>query len=259
MSSTDRFTLVFVGQGDPLASGHQGLRPFIEALDLHIGELRPATVEGVERYGSTWPYSKEAFWKALTEVMESRDARRNVFFERPSSPYVGISVNFEEYKGRQSWNVLLDVRPFSFFEEPSHREKRCQHLLDMVRAWASWYPVYYAMAHSQADEQLAADPNLVSSEPYGHQVHQIYWLNVLGPDMVKALNRERILSTPAYVAEPLPPGNILLVTRPTVADVLSEDARLAQARALVHLRPDLRLEDVRAKLNERTQLLAAAR
>ncbi|HYO56201.1 hypothetical protein [Archangium sp.] len=255
MSSTDRFTLTFIAPDNPVASGREGLRAFIEALELHIGELRPTTVEGVERYGSTWPYSKETFWKALEQVMGARDARQNVFFERASSPYVRISVNLEEVKGRGDWNILLDVEPFSFFEQPSVIEERSQRLLELVRAWASWYPVHYVMAHSEADRELALDPNLRPLEAYD-QLHQVYWLNVLGPEMVKALGRERVLSTPAYLVEPLPPGNVLIVTRPTVADCLSEEARLAQARALMHLRPDLRLEEVMAGLRERSEVLA---
>ena len=255
MSSTDRFDLMFIAPGNPVAHGHEGLGAFIEALDRHIGELEPTTVEGVERYGSTWPYSKEAFWKALAEVMGARDARRNVFFERPAGPRVAISVNVEEYQGRQSWNILLDVRPFSFFEEPGHVEARSRQFVELVRAWASWYPVHYAVAHSQADQELAKDPNLYPTEKYA-ELNEVYWLNVLGPELVKALGRQRVLSTPAYLVEPLPPGNVLIVTRPTVADFLSEEARQAQARALVHLRPDLRLEEVMARLRERSQVLA---
>jgi hypothetical protein len=69
MARTDRFVLTFVGAGNPVAGGRAGMGSFIEALELHIGDLQPTTVEGVERFGSTWPYSKETFWKALAEVM----------------------------------------------------------------------------------------------------------------------------------------------------------------------------------------------
>jgi hypothetical protein len=258
MSSTDTFAFVCIAQDNPLASGREGLRSFIEALDLHIGEPRPATVEGVERPSrSTWPYSKENFWKAVEEVMRTKDARQNIFFERPASPYMRLSLNVPEHhevEGRPTWSILLDVRPFSFFEEPQRLEERSQRFVELVRAWASWYPVHYAMAHSQADEYLARDANLGPIETY-KQVNQVYWLNVLGPQLVKALGRERVLSTPAYLVEPLPPGNVLIVTRPTVADCLLEEGRLAQARALVHLRPDLRLEEVMAMLRERSEVL----
>lgn len=257
MSSTDTFAFVCIAQDNPVASGRQGLGSFIEALELHIGELRPATVEGVERFGSTWPYSKENFWKAVEEVMRAKEARQNIFFERPASPYMRLSLNVPEWQvvlGRPTWSILLDVRPFSFFEERGRVEERSERFVELVRAWASWYPVHYAMAHSQADEQLEREPNLAPPEAY-KQVHQVYWLNVLGPELVEALGRQRVLSTPAYLVERLPPGNVLIVTRPTVADCLSEEGRLAQARALVHLRPELRLEEVMARLRERSAVL----
>lgn len=239
-----------------MAGGRAGMGAFIEALELHMGGLRPSAVEGVERFGSTWPYSKEAFWKALAEVMATPGARQNVFFERASSPCARISLNLQEdLAGLQSWSIFLDVEPFSFFEEPPHSAERSRRILELVRAWASWYPAHYAVAHSWADMELARAPGLYSREAY-ETVHQVYWLNVLGPELVKTLGRERVLSTPAYLVELLPTGSVLLVTRPTVADLLSEEARWAQARALVHLRSDLRLEEEMARLRERSHVLA---
>jgi hypothetical protein len=80
----------------------------------------------------------------------------------------------------------------------------------------------------------------------------MHWLNVYGPQLVEALGRERVLSTPAFLVEELPHGAVLLLTRPTPVDFASEQARLAQARALVHLRPDLKLEDVLSTLHRRS-------
>ena len=48
-----------------------------------------------------------------------------------------------------------------------------------------------------------------------------------------------MLSTPAHRVEALPNGAVLLVTWPTAADFASDEARVAQARAHVHLRPEL--------------------
>lgn len=47
---------------------------------------------------------------------------------------------------------------------------------------------------------------------------------------------------------------MLLLTRPTPADFDSEEARQAQARALVHLRPDLKLEATLEALRERSRV-----
>ena len=48
-----------------------------------------------------------------------------------------------------------------------------------------------------------------------------------------------MLSTPAHRVEELPNGAVLLVTWPIAADFARDEARLAQARAHAHLRPDL--------------------
>ncbi|WP_232536831.1 hypothetical protein [Cystobacter fuscus] len=47
---------------------------------------------------------------------------------------------------------------------------------------------------------------------------------------------------------------MLLLTRPTPADFDSEEARLAQARALVHLRPELKLETTLDTLRQRSRV-----
>ncbi|QAT88172.1 hypothetical protein EJ065_6647 [Corallococcus coralloides] len=65
-----------------------------------------------------------------------------------------------------------------------------------------------------------------------------------------------MLSTPAHLVEELPNGSVLLVLRPTAADFASEEARVTQARAHVHLRPDLDFDTVLRTLRERSAVLA---
>jgi hypothetical protein len=64
-----------------------------------------------------------------------------------------------------------------------------------------------------------------------------------------------MLSTPAHRVEELPNGSILLVTWPIAADFASQEARLAQARAHAHLRPDLDFKTVLSALRERSAAL----
>ncbi len=64
-----------------------------------------------------------------------------------------------------------------------------------------------------------------------------------------------MLSTPAHRVEELPNGSVLLVTWPTAADFTREEARQAQARALVHLRPELDFDTVLRTLHERNAVL----
>jgi hypothetical protein len=79
---------------------------------------------------------------------------------------------------------------------------------------------------------------------------------VFGPKLVETVGRERMLSTPAHRVEELPNGSVLLVTWPTAADFASKEARLAQARAHAHLRPDLDVDTVLRTLHERSAMLA---
>jgi hypothetical protein len=64
-----------------------------------------------------------------------------------------------------------------------------------------------------------------------------------------------MLSTPAHRMEELPNGSVLLVTWPIAADFTREEARQAQARALVHLRPELDYDTVLRTLHERNAIL----
>jgi hypothetical protein len=88
------------------------------------------------------------------------------------------------------------------------------------------------------------------------KIYEVSWLNVFGPKLVESVGRERMLSTPAWQVEELPNGSVLLVTWPTAADFASEEARQAQARAHVHLRPDLHGPSVLRTLRERSATLA---
>ena len=88
------------------------------------------------------------------------------------------------------------------------------------------------------------------------KVHEMCWLNIFGPKLVETVGRERVLSTPAHRVEELPNGSVLLVLRPTAADFASDEARVAQARAHVHLRPDLDFDTVLRILRERSAALA---
>ncbi|WP_347402424.1 hypothetical protein [Corallococcus macrosporus] len=149
------------------------------------------------------------------------------------------------------------MRPLDLFAD----EARCQSFVEMVRAWAIHYPVTHASAHSLADKELADFPsfgrdNETTFRDGFDQIYAVYWLNVFGAKLVETVGRERMRSTPAHRVEELPDGSFLLVTWPTAADFASEPARVAQARAWVHLRPDLDFYTVMATLRERSATLA---
>jgi hypothetical protein len=176
---------------------------------------------------------------------------------RTASPAISLVVDLWLTDRYHEIDVSLEVQPLSFFAQ----EERCRSFVDLVRAWVSRYPAPEARAHSEADEELAGSPYYGRDEEVSlrdgyDNVYQLCWLNVFGPRLVEKLGRERVLSTPAYRVEELPNGSILLLTWPTAADFASEPARVAQARALVHLRPELGFDAVLATLRERSAALA---
>jgi len=154
-------------------------------------------------------------------------------------------------------DIILQVKPLSFFAEA----ERCRRLVEMVRAWATRYPVSHAKAHSSDDTELTGSPNFGRDDETEYRngfdkIYEVFWLNVFGPKLVESVGRERMLSTPAHRVEELPNGSVLLVTWPTAADFANKEARLAQARAHAHLRPDLDFDTLLRTLGERSAMLA---
>ena len=247
----DRLQLTFDGAFDPQAAWESELGPFLQALEEHAGEWMPDVVSGKRRR----KYTRAAVWKALEEERDERVT--SVWLYRTKWP--GLSMGLGLYSATLSprLDVLLKVLPLSLFAEA----ERCRHFVELVRTWASRYPVSHASAHSQADDQLSGSPYFgrdmqISIRDGFDKIYEVSWLNVFGPKLVELVGRERMLSTPAHRVEELPNGGVLLVTWPTAADYASDEARLAQARAYVHLRPDLDFDTVLRTLRERSATLA---
>ena len=150
------------------------------------------------------------------------------------------------------FTLELHLKPFARLREEGQVEEHARRLVSLVRAFAQRFPISYGLAHSSTDFHLGSDPHHSSFFRAPPGVYEAYWLNVYGPRLVEQLGRERMLSTPAVHLEELPGGAVLWLTRPTPADFDSEEARLAQARALVHLRPELKLEDTLTTLRQRS-------
>jgi hypothetical protein len=247
----DRLLLTFEGAFDPQAAWESELGPFLQALEEYAGEWMPDVVSGKRRR----KYARAAIWKALEEKRDERVT--SIYFYRTKSPGLSMGLGLYSSTLPPRLNVLLKVLPLSLFGE----KERCRHFVEMVRAWASRYPVSHASAHSQADDQLSGAPWFgrdmqISIRDGFDKIYEVSWLNVFGPKLVELVGRERMLSTPAHRVEELPNGCVLLVTWPTAADYASDEARMAQARAYVHLRPDLDFDTVLRALRERSATLA---
>ncbi|WPB74625.1 hypothetical protein KYC5002_37150 [Archangium violaceum] len=247
----DSIWLDFDGAFDPQAALEEELEPFLQALEKYAGEWMPDVVAGKRRR----KYSRPSFWKAQEEEHDGDSTSLGLY--RTKWPALDMSFWLWHPPKPPQLDVAIKVQPLSLFADA----KRCLDFVEMVRAWACHYSVTHAAAHSLADSGLANSPlfgrDMQTSIRDGFdQIYELFWLNVFGPKLVEAVGRERMLSTPAWRVEELPNGCVLLVTWPTAADFASDEARLAQARAYCHLRPDLDFATVLRTLRERSAALA---
>jgi hypothetical protein len=247
----DSLLLSFDGALAPHVALTSELEPFLEALEKYANGWMPDVVNG-KRYQK---YSRSSFWKAVEERRDENSVDLGLY--RTRWPALDMALWLWLPPRPSKLDVHSQVQPLSFFAE----EERCRQLIELVRAWASRYPVSHASAHSMADRALADDllfgrKNEVAFRDGFDKVYEVFWLNVFGPKLVQSVGRERMLSTPAHLVEQLPNGSVLLVTWPTAADFASEQARLAQARAHAHLRPDLDFHTLLGTLRERSATLA---
>jgi hypothetical protein len=247
----DSLLLSFDGALSPQAALESELEPFLEALEKYADGWMPDIINGKRQR----KYSRPSFWKALEERRDGNSAGFGLY--RTTWPALDMALWLWLPPRSPALDVFLRVKPLSFFAE----EARCLQFIEMVRTWASRYPVSQALAHSSADSELTGTPAFGRDTETWYRdgfdkVYEVFWLNVFSSKLVESIGRQRVLSTPAWRVEELPNGSVLLVLRPTAADFASEEARLIQARAHVHLRPDLDFETVLRALRERSATLA---
>jgi len=247
----DSLGLDFEGVFDPQEAWERELAPFFQALEEYADGWMPDVANGKRRR----KYTRAAVWTALEERRDGNSTDLGLY--RTTAPTLETLFGLALPPRPPELRMYIKVKPLSFFAEV----ERCRKVVELVRAWALRYPTPHAVAHSNDDMNLTGFPRFGRDKATWYRdgfdkVYEVYWLNVFSPKLVESIGRERVLSTPAHRVEELPNGCVLLVTRPTVADFASEEARLAQARAHVHLRPDLDFDTVLRTLRERSATLA---
>ncbi|HEX5753154.1 MAG TPA: hypothetical protein VFZ09_43540 [Archangium sp.] len=249
--SEDTLWLSFKGAIDPRAALEGGLEPLFHALEENADGWMPDVVNGKRQR----KYARATIRKALEERRDENSTALGLY--RTSLPALDMSLWLRLLPLPAEMDITLYVKPLNFFAEA----ERCRRFVEMVRAWACHYPVSHAAAHGSDDTELTGFPRFGRDRETFHRngfdkVYEVFWLNVFGPGLVETVGRERMLSTPAWRVEELPNGCVLLVTWPTAADFASDEARLAQARAHAHLRPDLDFDTLLRTLRERSAMLA---
>ena len=247
----DQLDFRFHAHVDPQAARGRELEPFLQSLETYATAWMPEVVRGQRQR----KFTRAAFWKSLEECGGEHGVLLGLY--RTKEPAIDMALDVSSLPMPLRFYMGLVVQPLSLFSEAAP----CREFVDMVRALASHYPVTHARANSAAENMLADSPWFGRDQQTAvrdgfDKLYELSWLNVFGPKLVETLGRERLLSTPAHRVEELPHGSVLLVTWPTAADFASDAARQAQARAFVHLRPDLDFDTVLRTLRGRSQTLA---
>jgi hypothetical protein len=245
-NKSDELMLDLLAPFNPFERGFEGLEPVLEIIESLAPEMRPDKLA----FRRDLKYSRQTLRKRFDETAFG-DNVRSLMLVRSKPPTGRLTLTGAVRDHGPEFSVSFHLRPFSFFRDARHAEKRAEHLLTFVRALASHLPLSLGRGHSFADLCMGPDPHMKDRSP-SRPIHEVFWLNVFGPHLVERLGRQRLLSTPCAHMEELPGGAFLWLTRPTPADFDSEEARLAQARALVHLRPELNLESTLTTLRQRS-------
>jgi len=245
----DWLVFEFISTRDALASGDDALENLLALWEQHAGNLLPeeAWVETKMRYSR----------KAVTEKFRKRDFEDpywSLILHKETEPEFGLYCKFHPLN-EIKFICRLQVFPFEYCRDPSFGLQRAQRLVSFFRELALRVPPVSAHGHSEVDFSMGKERPDKRNLFFETQVHEVYWLNLYGKEKVDALGRARVLSTPAAHLEELPNGSVLFLTRPTPADFNSEEARVAQAQALVHLKPELSYDAVLATLRQRSNNL----
>ncbi|WNG27335.1 hypothetical protein F0U62_27450 [Cystobacter fuscus] len=247
-NSQDGFWLHLHSPAYPVEQGAKGFEKILDFIESMEGSGSLDTLLSGKRRRK---YSRKAVREIFLE--QSIEGHTSFAVECSNAPWMGLWISLSEKERSGRLFVSVNLTPFSIVRQPGAVEDHTRRILSWVRSFASLLPVTYGFGHSSTDFSMGTNP-LVEDPFAPYRVDEVYWLNVYGPQLVSEMGREHVLSTPASVIEELPGGAVLLLTRPTPADFDSEEARLAQARALVHLRPELKLETILDTLRQRSRV-----
>jgi hypothetical protein len=236
--SDARFELNVVFRANVLATADKA-RAFANVLLERGGDLAPTRFDLEDE--SEQPLTLDAVVSALDRARKPPA----LYFVNDLSIWSKVTA----FKGRDPGSMFdLDI--------PQNLVRgRGEEIIELADALCRLSAPLFGRAHLEPDVRLAKDPNWASSSA-PQQVHQAYWLTILGPALVNQLGKEHVAATPAYRVELYKNGAALVVTTQDPAEALSPAAREAQARATAHLRPGIDEAQLRATLLAHSAKLA---
>ncbi|HLL51952.1 MAG TPA: hypothetical protein VK447_00315, partial [Myxococcaceae bacterium] len=218
--------------------------------ERHAGDWMPIRALGGERGVR---YSRAAVKKQFLQRAPSSREWLLTLFKEEGRPKLNLGFIFDgDVTGEFRFRFHMMVSPLDVFREEPQARERGQRLASFILEMARRFPPYYACAHPFVDSTFGTEER---GKPLSMRINEVYWLNVFGNELVDTMGRERVLSTPAVQLEELPDGGVFLLIRPTPADYDSDAARVAQAKALVHLHPEHSFDTVLTQLREQSAAL----
>jgi hypothetical protein len=235
----ERWLEVFVQfRVDVLAAGWQRMQPLIEGLQSLGPQLAPDQMTHKGRR------------VAISGARVDAELARSGMVELRRKPPPDVYYSWRPSPAAPRSPVRLYARmPMSVFDNDREAGRR---VIDYVRQSAVLIPSY-GWIHPFEDRALADEPHFANPGA-DDRVREVFWVTVLGTEMVEQLGRDRVLSAPAKVEDA--GGALLLITSASPADALSEPARECQARVLAHLVDGIDFTTQRAALLRRSELLA---
>lgn len=236
----DLLKIEFSGYHNPVAQGPDQLVAIVDAFSA-AGLAAEEIANGARK-----KYTADRLREALSHP--PADGRLTVRLSRRTDPAFTIELIAFPPSSAVGLVVRAEV-VLAHFADRARGDERVEALVSAVRRLAEVAQTRFGMAHPESDAALGATPPSVFQRA---QIYDIFWLNLYGADLV---DQARVQTTPAHRIEQLSDGAVLLLTGASPVDYASETAREAQARALAHLRDDVRYADALARLRARSARL----
>lgn len=177
----DALEIKLMSRKSPLERGADGVVELLRVIDAHAGPLAPEHI--YDKRLITYSHA------AVAERVTQARGPRLVHLMRTADPEVSITLQLGR-SGPLPFGVRARV-PLNWIAQAP--DARSRVVIDFVRAMAAATACSLGWAHPDAD--VVAAPG--RHDPY--QLEDSHWLDVLGPDLIASIGRERVESTPVHV------------------------------------------------------------
>lgn len=227
------------------------LQRVLDVIDAHAGVLTPDKIK--EKKGKSYNYTHERA-RMLLSLQEKEPVAKVLVLSRNDALPVNYRLTFFKQHSLFPRSIISLVLPFALIQATAQSATIYQQIITLVRAVANKCQIIYGWGHHDGDASLGSKPSI--NKLATQEVREVYWLNVFGAAMVARIGHDRVVSTPAAYIETLNDGSILVMPYRDLTTFVTDEARNAQANALVHLRGDANQAAILAQLSKRTATLA---